>query len=150
MEQGHVSPNPATVEGTVLNANVDPARSQTFFLWEEGNVSPAALDSSYTPDSLDSIFADAAACAMVYSFYGRLSVAQTDGNILRNGNLPPTFYAYGTEDPFYDQFEGQVNLMNSLGYRVHARVMDGWPHGFGAEGDWIDEFDDFFQYALNR
>lgn len=82
---------------------------ETLLNWK-GNVSPAVLDSSYTPDSLDSISTDAAACAMVYSFYGRLSVAQTDGNILRNGNLPPTFYAYGTEDPFYDQFEGQVNL----------------------------------------
>lgn len=278
MEQGHVSPDPATVEGTVLDATVDSARTQTFFLWEEGNVptvtdvsglsgsdpagfrpsltfypkaadadckgavllcsggafqirsdnaeggpsakrfsefgyqafvvdyrirpytqqeggvdlarairfvrqhaedyelpspdaiavgfsaggiqagetllnwkghvSPSALDASYVPDALDDASADAASCAMIYSFYGRLSVAEKDGSILAAGELPPTYYCYGTEDPFYDQFEGQVELMDELGYQVHARVIDGWPHGFGPEGGWIEEFDRFFQQAL--
>lgn len=280
IEQGHVSPDPAGMEGTVLSAAVDLAHSQTFFLWEEGNVpattdasadgtgsdpagfrpsltsypvpegtpvkgamllcsggafrirsdnaeggpsagafarlgyqsfvvdyrirpytqqeggvdlaraicfvhahaedyglpntdaiaiggfsaggiqcgetllnwkadvSPQTLDPSYVPDTLDSVSASAAACAMVYSFYGRLSVAEKDGDVLLAGNLPPTYYCYGTEDPFYDQFEGQVGLMSQLGYTVRARVLDGWPHGFGAEGGWIPEFDRFAQEAF--
>lgn len=44
---------------------------------------------------------------MIYSFYGRLSVASMDEEALRAGALPPTFYCYGTEDPFYRQFEAQ-------------------------------------------
>lgn len=38
--------------------------------------------------------------------------------------------------------------MGSLGYRVHVWVLDGWPHGFGPEGGWIEEFSSFFQQAL--
>lgn len=86
--------------------------------------------------------------AMIYSFYGRLSVASLDADLLVGADLPPTFYCYGTRDPFYDQFEEQVELMASLGYTVHARVLEGWPHGFGALGDWIPEFDDFMQEAF--
>lgn len=115
-----------------------------------GDVTPDALDSSYEPDDLDRVSADAAADAMIYSFYGRLSVASLDADLLAGADLPPTFYCYGTRDPFYDQFEEQVGLMASLGYTVHARVLEGWPHGFGALGDWIPEFDDFMQDAFAR
>lgn len=114
----------------------------------KGNVSPASLDSSYEPDWLDSVSADAAACAMIYSFYGRLSVASTDANALRAGNLPPTYYCYGTRDPFYDQFEDQVELMHDIGYTVHARVMNDWQHGFGGEGGWCAQFAEFMESAF--
>lgn len=113
-----------------------------------GDVTPDALDPSYGPDDLDRVSADVAADAMIYSFYGRLSVASLDADLLVEADLPPTFYCYGTRDPFYDQFEEQVELMASLGYTVHARVLEGWPHGFGALGDWIPEFDDFMQEAF--
>lgn len=102
------------------------------------------------PDGLDLVSADAAADAMIYSFYGRLSVASPDADALRAADLPPTFYCYGTRDPFYDQFEAQVELIPQLGCAVRARVLDGWPHGFGALGDWIPEFDDFMQAAFAR
>lgn len=115
-----------------------------------GHVTPDALDPSYEPDELDQVSADAAADAMIYSFYGRLSVASLDADLLMSADLPPTFYCYGTRDPFYDQFEEQVELMASLGYTVHARVLEGWPHGFGALGDWTPEFDDFMQDAFAR
>lgn len=36
---------------------------------------------------------------MIYSFYGRLSVGNMDPDWLAEGDLPPTFYVYGTEDP---------------------------------------------------
>lgn len=114
----------------------------------QGDVTPDALDPSYGPDELDRVSADAAADAMIYSFYGRLSVASLDADLLAGADLPPTFYCYGTRDPFYDQFEKQIELMADLGYTVHARVLEGWPHGFGALGDWIPEFDDFMQEAF--
>ena len=39
---------------------------------------PDALDPAYVPDELDLVSADAAADAMIYSFYGRLSVASLE------------------------------------------------------------------------
>lgn len=113
-----------------------------------GHVTPDALYPAYVPDELDVVSADAAADAMIYSFYGRLSVASLDADLLAGADLPPTFYCYGTHDPFYDQFEAQVELMNRLGCPVRARVLEGWPHGFGALGGWIPEFDDFMQEAF--
>lgn len=115
-----------------------------------GDVTPVALDPTYTPDALDRFSADAGACAMIYSFYGRLSVASLDVELLAGADLPPTFYCYGTRDPFYDQFEAQVELMARLGCTVQARVLDGWPHGFGALGGWIPVFDAFMQEAFSR
>lgn len=40
--------------------------------------------------------------------------------------------------------------MTSLGYPVHARVLQGWPYGFDALGGWVPEFDDFMQQAFAR
>lgn len=68
----------------------------------KGTVSPTQLDSNYIPDVIDSVNADVAAVGHIYSFYGRLSVSNNNVNTLRQGNLPPTFYAYGTRDPFYN------------------------------------------------
>ncbi|MGI6535069.1 MAG: hypothetical protein ACOX12_01410 [Eggerthellaceae bacterium] len=33
-------------------------------------------------------------------------------------------------------------------YRVRARILQNWPHGFGGEGGWIPEFDNFMQDAF--
>ena len=57
---------------------------------------------------------NASAAGMIYSFYGRLSVASMDVDDLLAGRLPPTFYCYGTLDPFYSQFEAQYELMTEL------------------------------------
>lgn len=38
-----------------------------------GSVTPDVLDPAYVPDEFDAVSADAAACGMIYSFYGRLS-----------------------------------------------------------------------------
>ena len=43
-------------------------------------------------------------------------------------------------DPFYDQFEAQYELMTELGYPVRRLVLEGWSHGFGGDGDWIEEY----------
>ena len=106
-------------------------------------VSPTVLDKSYVPDALDKISADVAADGMIYSFYGRLSVASMDLEALQKGNIPPTYYCYGTNDPFYNQFEAQYSLLEDAGEQVERLVLSGWPHGFGSRGDWMGDYDKF-------
>ena len=113
-------------------------------LWHyDGTVSPSVLDPDYVPDALDAVSADAAADGMIYSFYGRLSVGSTDVEALREGNLPPTFYCYGTEDPFYEQFLANADAVEAAGVTVQRLQLEGMPHGFGYQGGWIDSFDQF-------
>ena len=77
---------------------------------------------------------------MIYSFYGRLSVASLDVEKLQGADLPPTFYCYGTADPFYRQFEAQVELMDEVGIATKTIVLDKWPHGFGGNGGWVGDY----------
>lgn len=110
----------------------------------KGNVTPAELDEDYIPDTLDYVSADAAAIGHIYSFYGRLSVGSTDVEKFRSSNLPPTFYAYGTEDPFYEQFMANADAVREAGVSVEEHCFDGQPHGFGAgnaNSNWVPEFD---------
>ena len=98
---------PETADGnTADTAQVTPQKQQVLYLWEEGNapavteytvnnrgyfddqVAGAALDPDYVPDWPDEVSTDAAACGMIYSFYGRLSLGTTDVELLRSGNLP--------------------------------------------------------------
>lgn len=51
-------------------------------------------------DELDKVSADANAAGMIYSFYRRLSVASTDIEKFKTSDLPPTYFLYGTRDPF--------------------------------------------------
>ena len=115
--------------------------SGEMLLHYDGAVAPTALDASYAPDELDRVSADAAACGMIYSFYGRLSVGTTDVELLRSGDLPPTFYCYGTRDPFYDQFLANADAAEAAGVAVERLQLDGMPHGFGASGGWIPAYD---------
>ena len=109
----------------------------------DGLVNGAALDSEYVPDDLDKISADAAAAGMIYSFYGRLSVGSTNVEMLRAGNLPPTFYCYGTRDPFYHQFLANADAVEEAGVRVERLQLDNRPHGFGYMENWFDAYDRF-------
>lgn len=109
----------------------------------DGLVNGTALDAAYTPDALDEVSADAAADGMIYSFYGHLSVGRTDVEMLRSGNLPPTFYCYGTRDPFYEQFLANADAVEAAGVRVERLQLDGRPHGFGYREDWFDAYDRF-------
>lgn len=95
-----------------------------------------AIDSNYKPDKIDNISSTPNAVIMGYSFYGRLSVADLDEDTFKDVNLPPTYYVYGTEDPFYDQFNAQVNLLNDLNKDIELNVLNNYPHGFGIEGNW--------------
>lgn len=107
----------------------------------DGNTLPSVLDPDYQPDALDEVSADAAACGMIYSFYGRLSVGTTDVELLRSGDLPPTFYCYGTRDPFYQQFLANADAVEEAGVPVERFQLEDYPHGFGAGGDWIPAYD---------
>lgn len=110
----------------------------------DGLTNGTSLDSSYVPDELDSISADVKAVGFLYSFYGRLSVASTDVELFRNSNLPPAFFAYGTEDPFYNQMNACVEALEEAGTQVEQHVFQGAPHGFGAgrsNSNWTGYFD---------
>ena len=125
----------------VMGYSAGGIQAGEFFLNFDGSVNGTALDPDYVPDALDEVDAYASAAGMIYSFYGRLSVASMDADALREGELPPTFYVYGTEDPFYDQFEAQSELLrDQVGVPVRRLVLLGWPHGFGGDGDWIEDY----------
>ena len=115
----------------------------------DGEVNGTALDPDYTPDALDEVSADAAACGMIYSFYGRLSVGTTDVELLRSGSLPPTFYCYGTRDPFYRQFLANADAAEEAGVSVERLQLDDMPHGFGAGGGWIPAYDQWLSDIFN-
>lgn len=112
-------------------------------LHEDGLVNGTVLDPSYVPDALDAVSADAAACGMIYAFYGRLSVGTTDVELLRSGELPPTFYCYGTRDPFYEQFLANADAAQEAGVAVQRLQLEDMPHGYGAEGGWIAAYADW-------
>ena len=107
---------------------------------EFGNtIDGTILDSSYVPDEIDKVSLTPNAVIMGYSFYGRLSVAGLSESTFRDFSLPPTYYVYGTEDPFYSQFNRQVDLLQSLNKNIQVQVLDHYPHGFGATGELIDD-----------
>ena len=117
-------------------------------LWGEmilnfgGTVNGTAIDPRYVPDELDQVPADVSGAAMIYSFYGRLSVASTDVEKFRKSDLPPAFYAYGTRDPFVGEFEESIAALRQAGVPVEDHVLQGWPHGFGVgDGQWVRDFD---------
>lgn len=105
-----------------------------------GDTSPARLDPGYRPDSLDSVSADAGAVGMIYSFYGRLSVASTDVEKFRQSDLPPTYFCYGTLDPFYSQFGDCVEALRQAGVAVETDVLQDRPHGYGYTQGWIPAY----------
>lgn len=122
-------------------------------LQNDGNQLPSELDESYTNDTLDSVSADAGAIGHIYSFYGRLSVSNNDIDTLKQGDLPPTFYAYGTRDPFYNQFKQNANACREAGVTVEEHSFDGQPHGFGdgnSNSDWIPLFDTFLSNVFGN
>lgn len=124
----------------VMGYSAGGIQAGEFLLHYDEDVAGTALDADYRPDALDSVPAHASADAMIYSFYGRLSVASLDAENLKSGNLPPTFYCYGTEDPFYSQFEAQVELMSEVGISTKTIVLQDWPHGFGGSGGWVPDY----------
>ena len=135
----------------VMGYSAGGIQAGEFFLRFDEDVNGTALDPDYVPDALDAVPAHASAAGMIYSFYGRLSVASMDEEELKAGDLPPTFYCYGTEDPFYRQFEAQYGLMQQVGIATKRIVLQDWPHGFGGDGGWVTDYAQWLEqvFALN-
>lgn len=134
----------------VMGYSAGGIQAGEFFLNFDEDVLPTALDSDYVPDELDEVAAHASAAGMIYSFYGRLSVASMDAEELRSGDLPPTFYCYGTEDPFYRQFEAQYDLMQDVGVLTKRIVLQDWPHGFGGDGGWVEDYAQWLEQIFTQ
>ncbi|NDV94508.1 alpha/beta hydrolase [Dysgonomonas sp. 521] len=115
-----------------------------------GTVNGSSLDSRYVPDELDNISADVKGIGHIYSFYGRLSVGSTDVELFRRSNLPPTFYCWGTTDGFAGQFTANANAVEQAGVAVERYILEGWPHGYGARGNWIPTFDRWMTNVFNN
>lgn len=124
----------------VMGFSAGGIQAGEFLMHYDEDVTGAALDESYIPDELDEIPAHASAAGLIYSFYGRLSVGNMDPNWLAEGNLPPTYYVYGTEDPFYRQFQQQYEVISGMGIPTGHIVLNGWPHGFGSDGGWVKDY----------
>lgn len=107
----------------------------------DGNVNGTVLAPDYIPDKLDQISADAGAAGMIYSFYGRLSVASTDSKKFAQSDLPPTYFCYGTRDPFVGQFELNIKALKDADVPVESNILDGRPHGYGYTQGWIPAYD---------
>lgn len=134
----------------VMGFSAGGIQAGEFLMHYDENVTTDALDSSYKPDELDKIPAHASADGMIYSFYGRLSVGNMDEDWLKVGNLPPTFYVYGTEDPFYSQFEKQYSVIKNMGIETGRIVLNGWPHGFGSDGGWVKDYADWLENIFTK
>ena len=111
----------------------------------DGTVNGTALDGDYIPDVLDSVSADAAADGMIYSFYGRLSVASKDVEKFAASDLPPTYFCYGTRDPFVREFEACIEALQEAGVPVEVDVLEGRPHGYGYTEGWIPAYAEWLE-----
>ena len=127
----------------VMGFSAGGIQAGEFLMHYDEDVDGTSLDDDYIPDALDEIPAHASAAGMIYSFYGRLSVGNMDTDWLSEGDLPPTFYVYGTEDPFYRQFDQQYAVISGMGIETRRIVLDGWPHGFGSDGGWVQDYADW-------
>lgn len=116
----------------------------------DGTVNGTALDENYVPDELDSVSADAGADGMIYSFYGRLSVASADVEKFASSDLPPTYFCYGTRDPFVSEFEKCVEALDQADVPVTVNVLEGRPHGYGYREGWIPDYDEWLTGIFNN
>lgn len=133
----------------VMGFSAGAIQAGEFLMHYDEDTLPTVLDPDYVPDDLDKIPAHATADGMIYGFYGRLSVGNMNPDWLAEGNLPPTFYVYGTEDPFYNQFEKQYQVLKDMGISVGRIVLNGWPHGFGSDGGWVKDYGKWLRKIFN-
>ena len=116
----------------------------------DGTVNGTALDQDYKPDELDQVSADASAAGMIYSFYGRLSVASKDVRKFAESDLPPTYFCYGTRDPFVSEFEECMEALKEAGVSVESDVLEGRPHGYGYTEDWIPDYAEWLERVFEQ
>lgn len=77
-----------------------------------------------------------------------------NGNYQDDPDFRPNMIWYpvpdGTEDPFYRQFIANANAAREAGVQVEEHVLDGWPHGFGVQGEWTTWFDSFLTQIMSH
>ena len=78
-------------------------------------------------------------CHMLTSLDGKIM-----GNYMDLPACEPAgdlFYdiAFG-EDPFYRQFQQQYDVIRNMGISTGRIVLNGWPHGFGSDGGWVNDY----------
>lgn len=62
----------------------------------------------------------------------------------------PAAYNYGTEDPFYDQFEEQYQVIKEMKIPTRRIVLDGWAHGFDSDGGWVQEYVNWLESVFRQ
>lgn len=115
----------------------------------DGTINGTALDPAYIPDALDAVSADAAAAGMIYSFYGRLSVASKDSEKFAASDLPPTYFCYGTLDPFVKEFEACIAALQEADVPVETDVLDDRHHGYGYREGWIPAYAEWLEAVFD-
>lgn len=69
---------------------------------------------------------------------------------MRNANLPPTYVCYGTNEVFRNQIERHITALENAGVTVGVNMLEGYSHGFGANGNWCPDFDKFLLSAFSQ
>lgn len=131
-----IDPNNIAVMGFSAGAILSGEQALHF----QGSANGTAVSDEYRPDSLDAMNADVKAVGLIYGFYGRLARASTDVDEFRSAHLPATFMLWGSNDPFVSQYPQSAQALRDAGVSVETHEMDGWPHGFGADGGWIGQY----------
>ena len=75
-----------------------------------------------------------------------------DVETLRNANLPPAFYCWGTRDGFAGQFTRNADAVEQAGCRVERKILPDYPHGYGTGGSpdvWGKDFDMFLMSVMS-
>ena len=85
-----------------------------------------------------------------YSFYGRLSVASKDVQKFAESDLPPTYFCYGTRDPFVSEFEECMAALKKAGVLAGSDVPEGRPHGYGYTEDWIPGYAEWLKSVFEK
>lgn len=71
---------------------------------------------------------------------------------LRNANLPPAFYCWGTRHGFSGQFTQNANAVEHAGCCVKRKILQNYPHGYGTSGShevWGRDFDTFLSGIMS-
>ena len=68
------------------------------------------------------------------------TVASKDAEKFAASDLPPTYFCYGTRDPFVGEFEACIAALQEAGGPVEVDVLEGRPHGYGYTEGWIPAY----------
>ena len=76
--------------------------------------------------------------------------SSADVEKFRASDLPPTYFCYGTRDPFVREFEKCIAALQEAGVPVEVDVLDGRPHGYGYAEGWIPDYDRFLRSVFEN